>query len=157
MKTIHSTNPIIVSSIAFVPARSALPACAALLALSALTTMPNPCRAEDAKATSIVVGKAVVDGKVTGISTTFAPADHKIYCEMRVSKPELGVKYTAQWFAVDAAGMKNYKIIEVSAPRLPGNSYSSTLKMPRDFPVGKYRVDWLRNGKAFSTLAFAVK
>lgn len=103
------------------------------------------------------VGTGYANSNVTGASTTFKPSDHSLHGVLALSHIESADRYKAVWVAVDAAGLKNYVIGEFTPPKFPANTIHAKLEMPRDFPVGKYRVDWMRDNKLVRSAPFVVK
>lgn len=126
----------------------------ALVLLSA-----GPAAAADSPIASAVLARAYTGKTPGGVGTTFRPRDRQLHCVVTLKKPATGITVRCVWVAVDAAGLKNYTIAEKSlttGARLLDNFHFAA-GLPRDWPVGRYRVELYVNGKKDRTLNFLIR
>lgn len=113
-----------------------------------------------AQKTQAVKLKSVVmcrkyNGDAVDITTTFKPTDLKIHCVTKLNRVAT-VTARSVWIAVDAGGVKNYKIVEASLPKQLVDQLHFHASLPNPWPVGKYRIDIYVNGKLLGSKAYTV-
>jgi hypothetical protein len=88
----------------------------------------------------------------------FGPQDRTIHCVVKLKDSQAGTQMKFSWWIVDADGAKNENIkdIEYTTKALE-NVVHSHLKLPRDWPKGKYKVDVYVNGSLDKTARYAVE
>ncbi len=89
---------------------------------------------------------------------SFAPADNPMHAVVRLSSKTAGTKVRVVLIAVSAAtGDKNTKVAEIERETgVLQDELDTTFTLPRDWPVGDYRVDVFVNGKLDKSLTFRV-
>jgi hypothetical protein len=88
----------------------------------------------------------------------FSPGDRTIHCVAKLANPKAGTKIRFSWFIVDAGGSKNEKVKDIDyTTGALDNIIHGHLTLPRDWPVGKYKVDVFVNGNLEQTARFSVK
>ena len=123
----------------------------ALLALTmgcfgvgATLTAPSA-QAQQAKIKSVVMSRGY-NGEAVGVTRTFKTTNLKVHCVVKLDRVET-LTARGVWFAVDAGGMHNFKIVAAQLPRQRVDTLHFFSSLPRPWPVGKYRVDIYLNGK----------
>jgi hypothetical protein len=156
------------------PTKNAPRAVAALCAAVALAfaapavLTPAPARAQTPAAAagvrSALIQTAALgtgyDGSksaVTGAATAFKPADKVLHLGVTLKSLKAGAKVRGVLVAVDAGGVKDYKIVEQTLNSALVNNIHFTFSLPRPWPVGKYRADLYINGKKELSLPYVVK
>ena len=104
---------------------------------------------------TLVLARDYKGGKAVGIAKTFKPANKKIHCVVGLNRVAT-VTAKAAWYAVDAAGLRNFKIVEASLPRQLADQLHFNASLPRPWPVGKYRVDVYINGKLARSVPYTI-
>ena len=91
-------------------------------------------------------------------TSVFSASDRTIHCVTKLKEPNAGTKMKFSWYVVEAGDTKNEKIkdIDYTTRRLE-NVVHGHLTAPRDWPVGKYRVEVYVNGNLEQTVSFAVE
>jgi len=96
-------------------------------------------------------------GAVTGAGSVFPGREQVIHLGVRLKKPRTGAKVRGVLTAVDAGGVKGYKIVEQTLAAAAVNSVHFRFSLPRPWPVGLYRVDLFLDGKKELSLPYRVK
>lgn len=113
-----------------------------------------------AQAAPHFVDVTVSDSEDGDATETFAPATPKIFLHAGLVDIARGSKVSSDWIAEDTGGAApaNYKIDSVSFDTgMLTNLVTSSLSKPNaGWPVGRYRVDLLINGKVAGTAHFNV-
>ena len=91
-------------------------------------------------------------------TNAFSPGDRTIHCVAKLAEAKTGTNMKFSWFIVDAGGSKNEKIkdIDYTTGALE-NIVHGHLTLPKDWPVGKYKVDVFVNGNLEKTAQYSVK
>ena len=91
-------------------------------------------------------------------TNAFSPGDRTIHCVAKLGEAKSGTTMKFSWFIVDAGGSKNEKIkdIDYTTGALE-NIVHGHLTLPKDWPVGKYKVDVFVNGNLEKTAQYSVK
>ncbi len=104
-----------------------------------------------------VMAKGFKDNKAVDETKVFSPKDNPFNCVVNLTNPKIDTKVKAVWFAVDADGVQNKKILDKEVTTENRESVIQfTLTLPQDWPVGKYKVDLYLNNKLDRTLEFSV-
>ncbi len=90
-------------------------------------------------------------------ANAFSPGDRTIHCVAKLAEAKSGTTMKFSWFIVDAGGSKNEKIkdIDYTTGALE-NIVHGHLTLPKDWPIGKYKVDVFVNGNLEKTARFSV-
>ena len=98
------------------------------------------------------------DDAAKDVTTSFSPKDNSFYCIVELDKPVSNVTFKFVWTAVDAGGEQNYKILEKTVDaKADEKYYTGTVKLNKDWPTGKYRVDFYANDTLDKSLSFNVQ
>ena len=91
-------------------------------------------------------------------TNAFSPGDRTIHCVAKLAEAKAGTTMKFSWFIVDAGGSKNEKIkdIDYTTGALE-NIVHGHLTLPKDWPIGKYKVDVFVNGNLEKTAQYSVK
>ncbi|RYX85602.1 hypothetical protein EON83_04485 [bacterium] len=95
------------------------------------------------------------NGNAVGVTKVFKPTDKKIHCVVELNRIAT-VTAKGAWYAVDAAGMHNFKIVEASLPKQLASQLHFNASLPRPWPTGKYRVDVYVNGKMMQSMPYTI-
>jgi hypothetical protein len=91
-------------------------------------------------------------------TNTFSPGDRTIHCVAKLAEAKAGTTMKFSWFIVDAGGSKNEKVKDIDyTTAARENIVYGHLTLPKDWPVGKYKVDVFVNGNLEQTARFSVK
>ena len=91
-------------------------------------------------------------------TSTFDSGDRTIHCVTKLKEAKSGTQMKFSWFVVDAQGSQNDKIKDIDyTTRALENVVHGHLTAPRDWPVGKYKVDVYVNGNLEKTVQFTVE
>jgi len=87
----------------------------------------------------------------------FQPADRTIFCVIEFNVARAGTKVRFVWKTVDVAGSRNEEIKTVDYVTKPEDQVvQGNLTLPRDWPVGTYKVDIYVNGVFTKTVNYRV-
>ncbi|MCM3872902.1 MAG: hypothetical protein ND895_19650 [Pyrinomonadaceae bacterium] len=91
-------------------------------------------------------------------TNVFSPGDRTIHCVAKLAEAKSGTTMKFSWFIVDGGATKNEKIkdIDYTTGTLE-NIVHGHLTLPKDWPVGKYKVDVFVNGNLEQTARYSVK
>jgi hypothetical protein len=108
--------------------------------------------------TKIELAKDNGRGKPAQVVKAFAPADNPFHCVLQV-KPLTGpTVFVATLIAVKAADVQNYTVATTNlAAGSRMESVDFKFSLPRDWPVGSYRIDIKVNGKTLKDVSFEIK
>ncbi|MGH9929366.1 MAG: hypothetical protein ACREA9_09065 [Pyrinomonadaceae bacterium] len=97
-------------------------------------------------------------GKPGAETDVFEPDDRTIHCVTTLKTAEAGTQMKFSWWIVDAGGSKDEKIkdIDYTTGALE-NVIHGHLTLPKDWPVGKYKVRIYVNGELDKTLFYSVR
>ncbi|BCM90408.1 hypothetical protein IAD21_02260 [Abditibacteriota bacterium] len=122
---------------------------------AALHTPVAQAKPQSVSITSVVMARGYNGSKATGVTKVFKPSNRKIHCVVELNRVAT-VTAKGAWYAVDAAGMHNFKIVEASLPKQLASQLHFNASLPRDWPVGKYRVDIYVNGKMMRSVPYSI-
>ena len=121
-----AASALLLSSCGGAPASNA-PASANSSAAAALSVKSVTFYTDEAKGAA---GSAV---------TEFATTDNPLFAKVELSRLETGAKFKVVWIANDNG--KDVVIVEKNLDALVANIIETNVKLPRDWPVGEYRLD----------------
>lgn len=89
---------------------------------------------------------------------TFNGKDRTIHCVTKLKVAQSGTKMKFSWYVIEAEGTSNEKIrdIDYTTGALE-NVVHGHLTAPRDWPVGKYKVEVYVNGNLEETVRYTVE
>ena len=89
---------------------------------------------------------------------SFEVGDHTVHCVATLAEAKSGTQMKFSWWIVDAGGSKDEKIkdIDYTTGALE-NVIHGHLTLPKDWPVGKYKVEVYINGALDKTVSYSVK
>jgi hypothetical protein len=91
-------------------------------------------------------------------TNTFNVKDRTIHCVTKLKDAQAGTKMKFSWYVVEAEGTSNEKIRDIDyTTRALENVVHGHLTAPRDWPVGKYKVEVYVNGNLENTLTYTVE
>jgi hypothetical protein len=91
-------------------------------------------------------------GKAGKMVSGFKPDNNPLHCVVRLSRAKVGTKVKFIWTAIDAGGMKNYKIITLQYVTKPWEDLvDGQINIPSAWPSGKYKVEASINKQSIST------
>ena len=98
------------------------------------------------------------NGKPGAETDSFEPGDRTIHCVTTLKSAKAGTQMKFSWWIVDAGGSKDEKIkdIDYTTGALE-NVIHGHLSLPKDWPVGKYKVRIYVNGELDRTLFYSVQ
>jgi hypothetical protein len=89
---------------------------------------------------------------------SFAPSDRTVHCVTNLREAKAGTAMRFSWWIVDAGGSQNQKIKDIDYTTQPReNIVHGHLTLPRDWPVGKYKVQIYINGDLDKTVFYSVR
>jgi hypothetical protein len=91
-------------------------------------------------------------------TSTFNSKDRTIHCVSKLKDAKSGTKMKFSWYVVEAEGGSNEKIRDIDyTTRTLENIVHGHLTAPRDWPVGKYKVEVYVNGNLEETVSYTVE
>ncbi|MEP6569955.1 MAG: hypothetical protein ABJC10_09290 [Acidobacteriota bacterium] len=91
-------------------------------------------------------------------TSSFEPGDRTIHCVTTLKEAKAGTQMKFSWWIVDAAGSKDEKIKDIDYTTGPRESLiHGHLTLPKDWPVGKYKVQVYVNGDLDKTVNYNIK
>ena len=89
---------------------------------------------------------------------SFEAGDPTVHCVATLAEAKSGTQMKFSWWIVDAGGSKDEKIkdIDYTTGALE-NVIHGHLTLPKDWPVGKYKVELYVNGALDKTVSYSVK
>jgi hypothetical protein len=122
-----------------------------------LVSLLMGCEFSSANISSVGLGTGIANGKAVNETTTFQPTDHEIHLVVGVSNAPDGTKVTCDWFAVNAGGVTDHKVIGTDVTLSSTQSVADCkLTNGSDWPSGSYKVDLSLNDKLNRTMPFDV-
>ncbi len=117
------------------------------------------CSCSTAKVTSATLARGYDEQTSKPIDPTavFKPTDSVIHLVVTTAYVPSGTKVGAEWWAVEAAGVKDHKIDAAELSMESTGVVHFTLSRPEGWPPGKYKVILSLDGKANRTLEFEVR
>jgi hypothetical protein len=122
-----------------------------------LASLLMGCEASTANISSAELGTGSDNGRATNQATTFQPSDREIHLVVGVANAPDGTKVTCGWFAVNAGGVTDHKVISTDVT-LNGSQSVADCKLTNgsDWPSGTYKVDLMLNDKLNRSIPFEV-
>lgn len=91
-------------------------------------------------------------------TSIFNSKDRTIHCVAKLKDAKSGTKMRFSWYVVEAEGGSNEKIKDIDyTTRTLENIVHGHLIAPRDWPVGKYKVEVHVNGNLEETVSYTVE
>lgn len=91
-------------------------------------------------------------------TSIFNSKDRTIHCVAKLNDAKSGTKMKFSWYIVEAEGRSNEKIRDIDyTTRTLENVVHGHLIAPRDWPVGKYKVEVHVNGNLEETVSYTVE
>lgn len=98
------------------------------------------------------------DGKPGEETLSFAASDRTVHCVIELNKAKKGTKVRFVWKAVDVAGSRNEEIKTIDyTTNSFENKVRGHLTLPRDWPIGKYRVEVYINDSLDKTIDYTME
>ena len=89
--------------------------------------------------------------------TAFKPTDHIFYAAIELNRVDAGLTAKTVWTAVDTTDGQNVEIAQKEFSSLAANLIKAQVELPRDWPLGKYKLDVSLNGTLAKTVEFTVQ
>ena len=91
-------------------------------------------------------------------TSSFSASDRTLHCVVKLNEAKRGTQMRFSWWIVDADGSKNQKIKDMDySTRSLEYVIHGHLTVPRDWPVGKYKVQVYVNGDLDRTVNYTVE
>lgn len=98
------------------------------------------------------------NGKPGEETISFSAGDRTIHCVIELNKAKKGTKVRFIWKAVDVVGSKNEEIKTIDyTTNSFENKVRGHLTFPRDWPIGKYRVEVYINDGLDKTIDYTME
>jgi hypothetical protein len=89
--------------------------------------------------------------------TSFMPSDRTIFCVVNFNMAKPGTRVRFVWKTVQIEGSSNEEIKTIDYTTKPAeDKVQGNLTLPRDWPVGTYKVDIYVNGVFAKTINYRV-
>lgn len=126
-----------------------LPLLAALIAL-----LPSAAFAVGIESVTL---RADADGEPGEVVEVFIPTDERLHFEIKLDEISVGkTNFVVEFWAADTTAGKDIKITEFTGDALVANVINANISLPREWPVGLYRLDVILDGKAIGSYEFDV-
>ncbi len=125
------------------------------LLLSALITLvPSVAFAIGIESVTLRVDENGEPGEVV---ETFIPTDTRLHFEIKLDEVAIGsTSYVVEIWAVDTTAGQDIRITDFKGDALVANVINVNISLPREWPVGLYRLDVTLNGEAIGSHEFDV-
>ena len=98
------------------------------------------------------------NGKPRDETNSFEPGDRTIHCVTTLKSAKAGTQMKFSWWIVDAGGSKDEKIKDIDyTTGAREDVIHGHLSLPKDWPVGKYKVRIYVNGELDKTEFYSVR
>lgn len=93
------------------------------------------------------------------VVTSFKTTDNPLHCVVKLSEAAPGTKVRVVWMALDAAGARDFEIAEPFeyTTGAEETEVDATVRLPREWPAGSYRVEAFANNQPPETLEFKIE
>jgi hypothetical protein len=126
-----------------------LPLLAALIAL-----LPSAAFAVGIESVTL---RADADGEPGEVVEVFIPTDERLHFEIKLDEISVGkTSFVVEFWAADTTAGKDIKITEFTGDALVANVINANISLPREWPVGLYRLDVILDGEAIGSYEFDV-
>ncbi len=95
-------------------------------------------------------------GKPGAVTTSFKPSDHILHAQAKLNQTTTGFNGKVVWVAVETEGGNGVTIAETNVSGLAANTITGKVELPRDWPIGKYRVDFYQGDTLLKSGEFTV-
>jgi hypothetical protein len=97
------------------------------------------------------------NGRPGDTVTDFKTTDRHLHAKATLNRSASDVPVKVVWIAVDTSAGKNITIAQVDLGKLNGgNTIDTDVSLPRDFPAGKYQVDFYLSDKVAKSATFNI-
>jgi hypothetical protein len=130
-----------------------------MAAAALLVLVPTIALAQSAPAASIQNITFMRDdgnGQPGDVVTSFSSTDHILHVHADFDQLVVNPNGHVTWFAVDTTAGSNITIADLPLNSIAATAIDSQLSLPRDFPVGTYRVDFYMDGQLLQSGNFQV-
>jgi hypothetical protein len=87
----------------------------------------------------------------------FIATDHKQHFDIKLDEAKVGNNsFLVEFWAVDISAGQNIKVTEWSGSGLLANTLKASVNLPRDWPVGQYRLDVKHEGKIIGSHEYEI-
>jgi hypothetical protein len=87
----------------------------------------------------------------------FIATDHKQHFDIRLDEAKVGNNsFVVEFWAVEISAGQNIKVTEWSGSGLLANTLNASVNLPRDWPVGQYRLDVKHEGKTIGSYEYEI-
>jgi hypothetical protein len=125
------------------------------LLLAALVTLVPP--VAFAIGIESVTLRADDNGEPGEVVETFIPTDTRLHFEIKLDEVAIGsANYVVEIWAVDTTAGQDIRIADFKGDALVANVINVNISLPREWPVGLYRLDVTFNGEAIGSHEFDV-
>ncbi|HEY3061901.1 MAG TPA: hypothetical protein VGL99_23240 [Chloroflexota bacterium] len=90
------------------------------------------------------------------VVSAFRPTDHTLYVQTTVDQVLVNPKGHVFWTAVETSAGDNIAIADADLSGVLANTFTAHLSLPRDFPTGRYRVDFTLDDQLLQSAEFFV-
>ena len=106
---------------------------------------------------SAVTSRGYSGGLPTGVTKVFKPSDRKIYGVIIFDRIFVG-NARGVWTAISAKGIPaNSKFLDNSTGKVRMDRAHFSAALPKNWPVGRYKLDIYLDGKLMRTLPFSIQ
>lgn len=101
--------------------------------------------------------RADADGEPGEVVEVFIPTDERLHFEIKLDEISVGkTNFVVEFWAVDTTAGQDIKITEFTGDALVANVINANISLPREWPVGLYRLDVILDGKAIGSYEYDV-
>jgi hypothetical protein len=87
----------------------------------------------------------------------FLATDHVQHFEIKLNEVKVGNHdFTVEFWAVETDAASNVKVTEFKADGLLVNTVNAKISLPRDWPIGDYRLDVKMDGKLVESYDYEI-
>lgn len=108
--------------------------------------------------TKIELAKDNGKGQRTKVVKDLATTDNPFHCVVHLKALTSKVTFTGTLIAVDASGVKNFKVASTDLESKVGmDLVDFKFSLPRPWPTGSYKVEVKADGRLLKDIAFKIK
>lgn len=97
------------------------------------------------------------NGEPGEVVEVFLPTDGRQHFDIKLDEVSVGqTNYVVEFWSVDTTAGQNIKITEFTGDALVANVINANISLPREWPVGLYRLDIILDGKAIGSYEYDV-
>jgi hypothetical protein len=110
------------------------------------------------KIKSAVMATKFENTKTSGVTNTFKPTDHMIYCVVKTDRILQNIKARFVWTAVNVKGEKaNTKFLDKSGLLKKADIIWGSASLKNNWPTGSYKVDVYVDGSKIKSMNYSVR